>query len=219
MFEDLRRAFREAVNNFREEVGRDEVSGTVDRLLKGMIEETASAKADLATLEDQVVKARAQAEAETRQVATCERRERMARDIGDEETAQVAVQYRKRHAKRLAILEQKIVALEQEVELRTGEVSEMLEKVKEARARREALIAEAGRPGARAALSESDRLFSELDRMAERIGDTDDAAQAARELGSEFDDLTVDPYAPPRRPEVDVDARLAELKRRMGETD
>ena len=112
---------------------------------------------------------------------------------------------------------QRSLALAEEVTLRRGEVDEMLEKVKEARARRDALAAETGRTGARESIRGADDLFAELDRMAERIGDTDAEASAAREM-DDFD-LRVDPDAPVRRPQVDYDAALEELKRRMGRSD
>ncbi len=219
MFDDLRRAFREAVDNFRQELARDQVPETVDRLLKSMLDETAKAKAHLSGLEEQLQRARRETAAEAAEVETCERRERMARDIGDEETVAVAVEYAERHRKRHQVLEQKAAVLTQEVELRRAEVEEMLAKVKEARERRDELAAQAGRTGARQSLGEADDLFDELDRMAERISETERAGDAARDIGGEFDDLRVDPYAPPRRPQVDVDARLEELKRRMGRED
>jgi phage shock protein A len=216
MFEDLRRAFREAVDNFREELNRDQVPEAVDRLLSGMIDETTQAKAHLASLEQDLVRTRTQAASEAAEVATCLRREAMARDIGDEETAGLAAEYAARHLRRQEVLEQKASALAREVELRTGEVAEMLEKVKEARGRRDALSAQVGRTGAHASLGEADDLFAELDRMAEKIGDTERAGEAARSFGDEFDDLRVDPYAPPpRATDEDLEARLAALKRRM----
>ena len=36
MFDDLRTAFREALDNFKKELKRDQVPETVDRLLVGM---------------------------------------------------------------------------------------------------------------------------------------------------------------------------------------
>ena len=51
MFENLRTAFREAVDNFKDEMGRDQVPETVDRLLKGMVDEATDAKTRLRDLE------------------------------------------------------------------------------------------------------------------------------------------------------------------------
>jgi phage shock protein A len=216
MFEDLRNAFREAVQNFKDELERDSVPETVDRLLKGMIDEVTQARVRLKGIEADLAETRTRVSGETDHVATNRRRARMAREIGDEETARIAEEYTERHEKRLLVFTQKADALEQEVTLLTAEVEEMTSKVKEARARRASLAAESGRTRARDGLSGADDLFDALDRMEERIaGDEADAA-AAEGFASEFDDLSVDPYSAPRRPEVDVDARLEELKRRMG---
>ena len=205
------------MDNFQQELNRDRVPGTVDRLLSGMVDEVTEAKTRLADLEQQLEKTRAESAREAREIETCDRRAAMAREIDDEETARVATEYGDRHRRRKEVLDMKAVALAEEVTLRRGEVDEMLEKVKEARARRDALAAETGRTGARESIRGADDLFAELDRMAERIGDTDAEASAAREM-DDFD-LRVDPDAPVRRPQVDYDAALEELKRRMGRSD
>lgn len=216
MFDDLRNAFREAVQNFKDELDRDSVPENVDRLLRGMIDEVTQARARLKGIESDLEETRRRVTTEEEQVATNRRREKMARDIGDDETAALASEYAERHEKRLGVFRQKAVALEQEVTLLGAEVEEMMGKVKEARERRAALQAEAGRTGARDTLSGADDLFDAFDRMGERISDDESAASAAESFATEFDDLGVDPHAPPRRPDVDVDARLEELKRRMG---
>lgn len=217
MFDDLRHAFKEAVDNFRKELDRDQVPENVDKLLRGMMEETAEAKARLAGLEDQLAKARTEIKLESGEVETCLRREKMARDIADEETAKVAAEYAARHLKRQQVLERKATALEEEIRLRRSEVDEMIEKVKEARTRREELAATAGRSEARGSIGGAQDLFDELDRMAEKIGDAGHEADAAASFSDGgSDDLRVDPWSTPKRPEIDYDAALAELKRRMG---
>ena len=129
MFEDLRNAFREALDNFNKELERDQVPETVDGLLRGM-------------------------------------------------TA-------------------------------------------EAKEKRGSLGASAGRTGARRAISEADDLFSELDRMADKM----EGGRARAEAAEAFDELDLEGPsaadfeeidAPPPDEELDVDAALAELKRRMG---
>jgi phage shock protein A len=78
------------------------------------------------------------------------------------------------------------------------------------------------RTSARGSLSEADDLFAELDRMAEKIEGTERQAEAAQAMEdidldepSDFHvSLDDEPAAPP-----DVDAALAELKRRMGHED
>lgn len=216
MFEDLRSAFREAVNNFKDEIDRDEVPETVDKLLLGMRNEVADAKVAVKELEDQMTRAVHQSEKEKNEAATCRRREKMARDINDGETADVAAQYAEKHEERQRLLEQKAVALNDELKYRQKEVEEMFVKVKEAQAKRDSLTATAGRSGARGSIGAADDLFSEMDRMAEKIGDESARGEAAAEMDPL--DLHVDMDEPPRAPvDVDYDARLEELKRRMGE--
>jgi phage shock protein A len=96
------------------------------------------------------------------------------------------------------------------------EVSEMLQKVKEAQVKRDSLTATAGRHDARESIGAAGDLFSELDRMAEKIGDEEAQGEAAASMDPL--DMHVDVDAPtPTFEDVDYDARLEELKRRMGE--
>ena len=215
MFDNLRDAFREAIDNFRHELSRDEVPETVDRLLVGMRDEVADAKVRIRELEDQITRAKAEAEKEKAHAATALRRGKMAGEIGDAETAELAAQYVLKHEERHAVLEQKLEALTQELAHRTKEVDDMMVKFKEAKAKRDSLAATLGRSDARGSISAADDLFSELDRMAEKIGDEDARAKAAES----FDDLDLSggsDYDPPPAEEIDFDARLRELKRRMG---
>lgn len=222
MFEDLRDAFREAVDNFKRELNRDQVPEAVDRLLAGMRDEAAGAKARVKRLEDELAEIRSRAEGEKDEEARCRRREAMARRIGDEDTARVAGEYAAKHGRRREVLEEKAAAVARELELGRAEFDEMLVRLKEARNRRASLSAAAGRADARDAMGGADDLFSELDRMAERIADEDRRQDAEESLDREVmdtdadaDDLRVRMDRPPRPP-VDVDARLEELKRRMG---
>lgn len=216
MFEDLRQAFREALENFREELNRDAVPGAVDRILREMVSEVTDARTRLKAVEADLEATRLRVRSEDEQVATMERRHRMAVDIGDDETARVAGEYLERHRKRLLVFQQKEAALHQEAVLLRAEVEEMMAKLQEAQASRASLSAEAGRTQAREAVGESADLFEAFDRMERKIRGDEVEADVARDLESEFDDLRVDPEAPPRRPEIDYDAALAELKRRMG---
>jgi phage shock protein A len=219
MFEELRAAFRQAIENFNRELHRDQVPETMDRLLAGMQREIVDAKALISELESQVERARKEARSEAEQADVCTRREEMARRIDDTETADLAAQYAERHRKRQALLEQKVAALDEELAFRRKDAEEMLARIKEARTEREGLTATTGRTQARQSLDEADDLFSQLDRMAEKIEGERHAADAAEEL----DDLDVDRPSdfhvgidrPPAQP-PDVDAALAELKRRMG---
>lgn len=214
MFESLRDAFREAVANFKDEMARDQVPETVDRLLAGMIDEVTAAKVALRELEEQIQRTRSEAAKAKTEVETCIRRERMAEQIDDQETARVAREFAAKYEKRRTLMEHKAAALVEELEFRRSELDEMLAKIKEARSKRDSLAATAGRTGARESIQAADDLFGELDRMASKIQDEDARAHAAEA----FDDLHLDADAPvdaPAPEEIDFDARLAELKRKM----
>ncbi|HEX9886997.1 MAG TPA: hypothetical protein VGA70_10945, partial [Longimicrobiales bacterium] len=221
MFENLRAAFREAVDNFNQELHRDQVPEAVDRLLRGMRDEAAEAKTRLHDLDVGIQQARAEAEREKQGAATCLRRQAMAQSIGDEETARIAGEYAEKHVRRQTVLEQKADALAEELTVRKAEIEEMLDKIREAQRNRDTLAASAGRSTARESIRGTQDLFEELDRMADKVTGEDSRAQAAQDLLDEMDrdhdpldDLSIDLDGPPPRP-LDVDARLAELKRRM----
>jgi phage shock protein A len=223
MFDELRAAFREALDNFNRELRRDQVPETVDRLLAGMRDEIVDEKAEVAGLEAQLQKTVSEAEREAENGRTCRRREEMARRIDDEETATLAAQHAAKHEGRHAVLLKKAEVTREELELRRRSVEEMVVKFEEARMKRDALSATSGRTGARQSFAEADDLFGELDRMAEKIEGERSDAEAAEILDSldieERSEYHVDfdaDEAPPE-PEMDVDAALAELKRRMGQ--
>lgn len=219
MFEDLRHAFREAVDNFKEELGRDDIPEAVSRLLREMKREAADTKAEIRRLDEAIRGAIKKAEHEKAQGKTCRRREKMALDISDEETARVAREYAEKHEHRQSVLEHKAVALKEEFDMREEEFRDMIEAIKEADKNRDTLTATAGRASARNTIDEADDLFSQLDRIGEEIG----ADDARREAQIEVDDLMDDGQdrfeGPPSLDEVDVDARLDALKRAMGKED
>ena len=221
MFDNLRRAFVEPVENFQDALGRYSVPEAVDRRLQGMRDETADALADGRRLESEVETTLRKVEKEAKGIETCRRRERMARQIGDEETANVAAEYAVKHETRHQLLERKAKVLNQELEVRRGEVKEMLAAIKQAAKNRDTLAASAGRSQARSSLSGADELFDQLDRMASELERDDAQGKAERDMDnldfetstthdSDFDDLEA------LDPEAEAEARLEELKRRMG---
>lgn len=216
MFENLRQAFKEAVDNFKEELNRDEVPDVVDGLLRQMQEEVTDAQAQAHTLEQQIKKALQLAEMEEKEVATCKRREALARGIGDEETARVAAEFAEKHEKKRAVQAHKALALRAELEMKRTEVQEMLAQLKEAKAKREALTATRGRVEARSSMSEADDLFAQLDRMAEKIDGVDYQREAEEDLLAELGELESGPSPRSLSPEEEAEAKLRELKRMMG---
>jgi phage shock protein A len=214
MFESLRQAFREAVDNFRTELNRDRVPEAADRLLKAMEQELISARTALSRLEDEVAAVEAQARAEEEEARTCLRRETMALKIDDEETAKVARDFAAKHLRRKDLLQEKASVLKRELADRKAEAAEMMEQLGAARVHRESLLATAGRTGARDQLQQAEDLFEEMDRMAERIQDMESRVDATGEVDDLLDPAGSRRSPPP--PADDVDARLEELKRRMG---
>ena len=219
MFDNLRQAFREAVDNFKDEVGRDDVPEAVSRLLREMKREAADTKAEIRRLEEAIRGAIDRAEKEKGEGKTCRRREQMALEISDEETARVAREYAEKHEHRRGVLEHKALALKEELDMRQEEFGEMIEAIKGAEKNSAGLAATAGRASARNSIDEADDLFSQLDRIANEIGGDD----ARREAGSELDDLLDDRRdrfdSRPDVGEIDVDARLEALKRAMRKKD
>ena len=120
MFEDFRRAWREAVANFWLEVRADE-----DGNARAVYREVARARTQLEELDAGIADAARRMREEREQAAVCRRRERMAADIGDSETARVAAMYATRHLERAAVLERKVEALEAERRLCRRDLAEM----------------------------------------------------------------------------------------------
>ncbi|MYG80287.1 MAG: hypothetical protein F4187_00260 [Gemmatimonadetes bacterium] len=214
MFENLRKAFRDAVDNFNREMSREGVSDTVDGLFKGMEREAVATKAGLESLKEQLATARRRITEEEKEAGVCRRREELARKIGDSETGDIAAKFAEKHENRRQVLSDKATAIEAEVRLAEAEYGDMLEQIKKARASRESLKATAGRTRARSSIQGSDDLFGELDRMADRIEGNEADTDAADELFDDAGDFDHE-LRRARREEV-ADARLEELKRRMG---
>jgi hypothetical protein len=142
----------------------------------------------------------------------------MAKKVGDEETARIAIDYAVKHERRRTVLEKKIVALDEERVMRVVEIDEMAVQITEAQKKRDDLAAAAGSSDTNDAIRAADDLFAEIDRMAAEMGGTRERsrrAEAMDELEREFRDLRVDPWARVPRREIDPDAALEELKRRM----
>jgi hypothetical protein len=123
MFEDLKKAWREAVENFRREVGTEETEG--DSRTRAMNRQLLNARTVLEKLEGEIRRTRGEAADERENEAVCRRREEMARRIGDEETVRIAVGFCARHAERAAVLERKVEVLLEEQKLLVRDLDEM----------------------------------------------------------------------------------------------
>lgn len=122
MWETWKRAWHEAVENFRREAANpDAVPGRRSTMQR----ELDAARAELRRLEDDIARTRRQLVEEREAMERCRRQQALARDIGDDETATIAARYAERHAERARVLAAKLDALEAELALRTDDVREM----------------------------------------------------------------------------------------------
>src|SRR5680860_1319941 len=110
VFGEFRRAWRQAVDNFWQELEGDDPEGGS----RGVYREVAGVRNQLDELDGAIGETRQRLKHEKAQVEACMRRERLARGIGDEETARVAAEYGARHQERAEVLDRKVEALEAE---------------------------------------------------------------------------------------------------------
>jgi phage shock protein A len=212
MLDDLRKMFSQAWESFTSEMNRREPEDQIAGLLGAMRREMVAVRAEIPALEEQHRGAITELERERHRLDDTMRRGGMAERIGDAETVRVAKEFEEKHRRRIAVLEEKVRATKAEWDLRQQESVEMMAKYKEAEANRFALLAELRRQGARgtinAAMGGPGGEGDDFGRAAGKIEDEAAYADALRDLdGEEI----------PRRPQpADVDARLEELKRRMG---
>jgi hypothetical protein len=149
MFESLRDAFRQAVENFRRELGRDDAPGAFARIHRDLSRELDRADGRLRALEAELARVREEAAAEGREAAVCLRREELALRIRDAETARLAREFSERHVRRREILEEKGHVLAIELRDRRDELDGMRTRLREILTDPDGLpgVAELGDPG------------------------------------------------------------------------
>jgi phage shock protein A len=210
MIDDLKRVFARTWDAFATELGRRDPEDQVAGLLGSMRREMVDARATLPLLEEHAAAAEAELARERRALEDAERRGTLAQKAGDAETVRVAAEWTERHRKRVQVLEEKVKAARAEHALRRQEVEDMLHRYKEADGNRFALLSEIRRASAEQRVREAGggSLHDDFDHWAGRL--ERDAAYA-----DALSDLDPTPPPPPPREDL-VDARLEELKRRMG---
>jgi hypothetical protein len=123
-------------------------------------------KAAVAKLGDDLGLTERRLEAERRSRNDAERRGRLAQEIADQETVEVARQFTARHAERIGILEQKLSAQRAELALVERELIEMTDRLRSAERDRPSVRQSAqGRSGGPAAEPGEEVLQGELDRQ------------------------------------------------------
>jgi phage shock protein A len=210
MLNDLKKLFARTWDAFTAEAGRREPEDQVAEILSGMRREMVDARAALPVYEESVRAAEREAARERQALEDAVRRGGLAERIGDAETVRIAAEFAERHRKRVAVLDEKVRAARAEHELRTAEVGEMMRRYKEADLNRFALLNAMRRASSSERIREGATLGDdEFARAAERI----EHEAAYGDALSGLDDSS----APPPPPSADdVEARLQEMKRRMG---
>jgi phage shock protein A len=217
MINDLKRLFSRTWDTFITELGRRDPEDEVVGLLGAMRREMVDARASLPLYEEHQRAAEAELLREQRALEDAVRRGGLAQKINDAETVRVAAEFAERHRKRVAVLEEKVRAARAERELRAQEVQDMMRRYKEADGNRFVLLNEVRR-------ARSQQRMSGM--MGQELDDFDRAAEKMESeiaYGDALDELNgLDPTPPPPPPSQtsihdDVEARLQELKRRMGQ--
>lgn len=128
MFEALKTAWREAVENFRRELdAENEIGESPTHPTTGtdMRQSLRTAERELERVEAEYSRTREEHRLEEAAAKRCARQETMAREIGDVETAEIAADFAIRHTERAAVFHQKLNALAAEAKLRRREIDEM----------------------------------------------------------------------------------------------
>jgi phage shock protein A len=217
MINDLKRLFSRTWDTFVAELGRREPEDDVVGLLGAMRREMVDARAALPLYEEHQRAAEAELVREQRALDDAVRRGGLAQKIDDAETVRVAADFAERHRKRVAVLEEKVRAARAERELRAQEVDDMMRRYKEADANRFVLLNEVRRARSQQRIDGmmGNAAFDDFNRASEKM-------ESEIAYGEALDELNgLDPTPPPPPPSQtsihdDVEARLQELKRRMG---
>ncbi|HSL70135.1 MAG TPA: hypothetical protein VK864_07815 [Longimicrobiales bacterium] len=129
MFDDWKKAWQQAIENFQRELS-DDADGAPPQLASMRREVTAARKA-LDQLQVELERTREQVREEQQQEQVARRRGEMAERIADSETVRIAVEWASRHQERAAILGQKADALAAELRMREQDFRAMEEQYRQ----------------------------------------------------------------------------------------
>ena len=189
MFEDIRQAFRDLLNG---DVAPEDRRG----VLAAMRDSLVRARLAVDDLRKGAEVTRKRLAVERGELETVARRRALAEGIGDAETVEVAARFEAHHAERVALLARKLEVEEGELALVEREVEEMKAQYKAASAG----VGSGLRAGGLGTAPPSDA----------DLGLDDRGAGLAQELGA------MDRERRRQASEADADARLAQLKKKMG---
>ncbi|HEX7545499.1 MAG TPA: hypothetical protein VF368_02155 [Gemmatimonadaceae bacterium] len=188
MFESLKSTIQDLLNG---RVAPGDRRAAIYEMKRALV----SAKLGVEDLREGVEITRRKLARERDQLATVQRRKTLAEGINDAETVALAVKYEQQHGEHVAVLGRKLEAQEAEAQLAERELEEMMSQLKAANAG----VGSGAEPTGSRAGAISD----------EELGLPNDAA-----LHAELDNLA---RAKKRNAaDADADAKLAELKKKMG---
>lgn len=182
MFDEWKRAWRQAVENFRRELADE---GGAPPRVRAMERELASASGALARLDEELRRVQRSAAGEREAADVCRRRQRLARDAGDAETAAVAADYAVRHAERSDVFERKASVIGEERTLLAAEVEEMRRLLEEAALRAGVAGGHgSGRGAGTASDTDDDPEFSRLEHAARERAADERLRELKRRMGA-----------------------------------
>jgi hypothetical protein len=162
-------------------------------LTRRMRDAVVRAKVAVQEMREALTRAQAELGAERQRLADAERRGRLAHEIQDHETVQVAERFAVKHRERVAVLERKVTAQRDELSLAERELGEMQMQLKAAERNRPAQEAQRGTEQAWRDLQAAGGVRPDVDLQGDLLNEPLD--RAARE--------------------AEADQRLRELKKRM----
>ena len=147
MFEDWKKAWQQAVENFQNEIAEDD-SPPGPAEIGAMRRDVAAARKALDRLQIELHRCQEELEEEKQQEQICRRRGDMAAAINDQTTVTIAVQWAERHRHRATILSQKAEVLSAELSMRRDDLKGMEDQVTELQANYTATGPAVGNPSA-----------------------------------------------------------------------
>jgi hypothetical protein len=191
MFEDIKEALRALLHG--EVTPEDRRS-----LLAAMRDTLVRVRMGREDLEQSVEVTRKRLAVERAELETVRRRKSLAEKIGDQETITIAERFEVQHLERVTVFERKLEAQESELALVERELTEMTQQLKSAQAGVGSGLAAGATGGGASADAPGNAPGSERGDLDQEIDSLDRARRRATS-------------------EADAEARLAELKRRMGQ--
>lgn len=176
MFERLKETLRDALSRASSPQGRAALAQMRDALVQ--------AKVGLQDLRDGLERTRARLAAERAELDTVRRRGKLAADIDDRETVRIAEQYERKHADRVAVLEKKLVAQQEELALAEHEIDDMTAQLRAAHVGAAPGVPPVAPPDPlEEARAETDALRRDIDRAAREASAQQQLDELKRRMG------------------------------------